>query len=70
MFRAMFSPLHQEEFTVFTASGNIHQCRCRLVSWMNWNFHDQPAATLVNITRCFKYSQVLPMMGENIARNM
>jgi hypothetical protein len=30
----------------------------------------QPAATLVNITRCCKYSQLLLMMGENIARNM
>jgi hypothetical protein len=29
---------HQEHLTVFTASGNIHQCRCRLVSWMSWNF--------------------------------
>jgi hypothetical protein len=28
---------HQEHLTVFTASGNIHQCRCQL------------AATLVNI---------------------
>jgi len=28
---------HQERLNVFTASGNIHQCRC------------QPAATLVNI---------------------
>jgi len=25
---------HQEHLTVFTASGTIHQCRCRLVSWM------------------------------------
>jgi len=30
----------------------------------------QPAATLVNITRCCKYSQVLLMMSGNIARNM
>jgi hypothetical protein len=45
---------HQKHLTVFTASGNIHQ----------------PAATLVNITRCCKYSQVLLMMGENTARNM
>jgi hypothetical protein len=30
----------------------------------------QPAATWVNITRYCKYSQVLLMMGENIARNM
>ena len=30
----------------------------------------QPAATRVNTTRYCKYSQVLLMMGENIARNM
>jgi len=30
----------------------------------------QPAATLVNTTRYRKYSQVLLMMVENIARNM
>jgi hypothetical protein len=30
----------------------------------------QPVTTLVNITRSCKYSQVLLMMGENIARNM
>jgi len=30
----------------------------------------QPAATWVNTTRYCKYSQVLLMMGENIARNM
>jgi len=30
--------------------------------------HD--TATLVYITRCCKYSQVLLMMGENIAQNM
>jgi len=28
---------HQEHLTVFTASGNIHQCCCRLVWWMSWN---------------------------------
>ena len=28
---------HQEHLTVFTASRSIHQCRCRLVSWMIWN---------------------------------
>jgi len=37
MFRAMFCSHHQEHLTVFTSSGNIHQCRCRLVSWMIWN---------------------------------
>jgi hypothetical protein len=26
---------HQEHLTVYTTSGTIHQCRCRLVSWMN-----------------------------------
>jgi len=30
----------------------------------------QPAATWVNTTKYCKYSQVLLMMGENIARNM
>jgi hypothetical protein len=30
----------------------------------------QPAATWVNITRYCKYSQVVLMMGENIARNI
>ena len=28
---------HQKHLSVFTASGNIHQCRCRLVSRMSWN---------------------------------
>jgi hypothetical protein len=45
------------------------------VSWMNWNTFSthpwhQPAATWVNTTRYCKYSHVLLMMGENIARNM
>jgi len=66
---------HQEYLTVFTASGNIHQCRCRPVSGMRWKAFpthpwQQPAAALVNITRYCKYSQVLLMMSENIARNM
>jgi hypothetical protein len=43
---------HQEHLNVFTASGNVHQCRC---------LH-QPAATLVNITRSCKYIQVLLMI--------
>jgi hypothetical protein len=30
----------------------------------------QPAATWVNTTKSCKYSQVLLIMGENIARNM
>ena len=28
---------HQVHPTVFTASGNVHKCRYRLVSWMSWN---------------------------------
>jgi hypothetical protein len=48
---------NQEHLTVFTSSGNIHQL-------------PQPAATLVNITRCCKYSQVLLIISEKIVRNM
>jgi len=39
----------------------------KLVPTHPWH---QPAATLVNITRCCKNSQVFLMMDENIARNM
>ena len=64
---------HQEHPTVFTASGNVHRCCCRLVSY-KWDVPShpwhQPAATSVDITRSCKYSHVLLMMGENIARNM
>jgi len=28
---------HQEHVPVFTASDNVHQYCCRLVSWMRWN---------------------------------
>jgi len=48
---------HQEHMTVFTVSGSVPSAH-------------QPAATWVNTTRYCKYSQVLLMMGENIARNM
>ena len=51
---------HQEHLIVFTVSGSIHPSYCR----------HQPAATWVNTTRYCKYSQVLLMVGENIARNM
>ena len=66
---------HQKHFTVFTVSGSIHPGCCRLVSWIVWTHglthpRQQPAATWVNTTRYCKYSQVLLMMGENIARNM
>jgi hypothetical protein len=56
-------PHHQEHFIV---SGTINPSCCRLVSHSG----HQPAAAWVNTTRYCKYSQVLPMMGENIARNM
>jgi hypothetical protein len=52
---------HQEHFTVFTVSDSVDPSCCR---------GHQPAATWVNATRYCKYSQVLLMMGENIARNM
>ena len=60
---------NQEHLTVFTASGSIYQCRwCR--GRVGKRPRNQPAATLVNITRCCKYSQVLLIMDESIARNM
>jgi len=34
------------------------------------NAQHQPAATLVDITRSCSYSDMLLMMGKNIARNM
>jgi len=49
---------HQEHLTVFTVSVSVHLSCCRL----------QPASTWVN--RYCKYSHVLLMIGENIARNM
>jgi len=51
---------HLEHLTVFTVSGSVHQSYCR----------HQLAATWVNTTRYCKCSQMLLMMGENIARNM
>jgi len=68
---------HQEHLTVFAVSGSVHPRCCQMVSWMSWNCYavsthpwHQPAASWVNTTRYCKYSQVLLMMGENIARNM
>ena len=69
MFRAMFSPiirstsLYLQYLVVFTqvAAG------CETVST---HPRHQPAATCVNTTRYCKYSQVLLIMGEKIARNM
>jgi len=60
MFRAMFSPiimitlLHLQYLLLFTQVA------------ADW----QPVVTWVNTTRYCKYSKVLLMMGENIARNM
>jgi hypothetical protein len=51
---------YQEHLTILTVSGSVHPS-C---------FWHQLAATWVNNTRYCKYSQVLLMMGENIARNM
>jgi len=51
---------HQERLTIFTVSDSVHTSCCRLV----------PAATWVNTTRHCKYSQVLLMTDEKIARNM
>ena len=51
---------NQEHLTVFTVSGSVHPSCCR----------PQPAAAWVNTSRYCKYSQVLLVMGENIARNM
>ena len=74
---------HQENFIVFTVSGSVHPSCCRLVSrircvytprnlYSSISTHPkhQPAATWVNTTRYCKYSQVLLMIGKNIARNM
>jgi hypothetical protein len=36
---------HQEHFAVFTVSGTVHQCRCRLVSWMRWNCSSNSSMT-------------------------
>jgi len=64
---------HQEHLAVFTVSGSVDPSCCQLVSWMSWNAvpshprHHQLAATWMNTTRYCKYSQVLLMMGENIA---
>jgi len=71
MFRAMFSPiirsawLYLQYLVVFTqvAAGWYH-------GWVSTHPWHQPAATWVNTTRYCKYSHVLLMTGENIARNM
>ena len=56
----------REHLTVVTVSGSVHPSCCRLGS----HSEHQPAANWVNNSRYCNYSQVLLMMGENIARNM
>ena len=51
---------HQEHLTVFTVPGSVHPSCCRLVAGSNLGEHYQYC----------KYSQVLLIMGENIARNV
>ena len=53
---------HQEHMTVITASG--------IEYWVEPNTQLQPAVTSVDNTRSCNYSDMLLMMGENIARNM
>src|SRR5215475_4406083 len=75
---------HQEYLTIFTVFGSVYPSCCRLVSRIalycvtpdnprtsvSTHSRHQPAATWVNTTRYCKYSQILLMMDENIARNM
>jgi len=68
MYRAMFSPiirstwLYLQYLVVFTqvAAGWCH-------GWVETHPRHQPAANWVNTARYCKYSQVLLMMGGNIA---
>jgi len=60
MFRGDVFAHQQEQLTVFTAFVNADQCYYRY----------QPAAKLVSITKSCKYSQLLLLMSENIARSM
>ena len=71
MFRAMFSPiirstrLYLQYLVVFTQAAAGWCLGC-----VETHPRHQLAATWVNTTRYCKYSLVLLMMGENIARNM
>jgi hypothetical protein len=49
---------HQEHLTVFTASGNVYQCRCRQVSWMSWNSSSNSSKTPAGSRLC-EYYQIL-----------
>jgi hypothetical protein len=61
---------YQEHLIVFTISGRVHRSAHNPHSLVSTHPRHQPEATWVNITRYCKYSQVLLMMDENIARNM
>jgi len=71
MFRAMFSPiigsiwLYLQYLVVFTQA-DAGWC----LDWVGTHSRHQPAVTWVNTTGYRKYSQMLPMMDENIAWNM
>jgi predicted small integral membrane protein len=71
MFRAMFSPtirstlLYLQYLVVFT-----QVVAGWFLGWVENQPRHQPVANCVNTTRYCKYSQVLLMMGDNIARNM
>jgi len=64
---------HQEHLTVCTVPGSVHPrvyTPHNLHSSVSTHSGHQQAATWVNTTRYCKYSQVLLLIGENIARNM
>jgi len=56
------------EWVGWTLPDTVNTVKC--LWWVSTHSGHQPAATWVNTTRYCKYSQVLLMMGENIARNM
>jgi hypothetical protein len=67
---------HQEHLTIFTVSGSVHvsnstgtACAIAVTPVRQLPSHVLDIAD-VNTTRYCKYSQVLLMMGENIAQNM
>ena len=49
---------------------HVDECVLRCLGGVSTHPRHQPAATWVNTTRYCKYSQVLLMMGKDIARNM
>jgi len=57
MFRAIFSLIIRSIITEITASGFIHVCLCRLLSWMS---HDSSRQQQVSETRSCNYSEDAP----------